>query len=167
MLPAKEGAMEHSRTAGTLRRGAVLGALLGLACAHGALNAQEVYKSVDADGHVVFSDRASSKSAPKTAVHVDAPDPAEVARLAKEQEMLKAEDLQRTRQHAVDANNKAREDRARKTACDNARNNYYRLKDSRAVYQRDADGNRVYYSDSEADAMRERARQAMTAACGS
>jgi hypothetical protein len=159
--------VEHSRTAGTLRHGALLGAVLVLACAHGPLNAQEVYKSVDADGHVVYSDRAGSKNAPKTAVHVEAPDPIEAARLAKEQEMLKAEDLQRTKQQALEANSKAREDHAKQAACDNARNYYYRLKDSNRIYQRDPDGNRVFYSDSEADALRERARRAMTAACGS
>ena len=162
--------MEHSRTADTWGRGAwrgaLLGAVLALAGAHGPLNAQEVYKSVDADGHVVYSDRSGSKNAPKTAVHVDAPDPAEVARLAKEQEMLKAEDLQRTKLQAVEANSKAREDHAKQVACDNARNYYYRLKDSNRLYQRDPDGNRIFYTDSEADAMRERARRAMTAACG-
>jgi Domain of unknown function (DUF4124) len=157
----------HSRTADRSRRGALLGALLALACAHHPLCAQEIYKSVDADGHVVFSDRASSKGAPKTAVHVDAPDPAEVARLAKEQDMLKAEELQRTKQQTVEANTKRREDRAKQATCENARNYYFRLKDSNRVYQRDPDGNRVYYSDSEADALRERARRAMTAACGS
>jgi Domain of unknown function (DUF4124) len=157
----------HSRTADTLRRGALLGALLALACAHRPLCAQEVYRSVDADGHVVFSDRASSKGAPKTAVHVDAPDPAEVARLAKEQEMLKAEELQRTRQQALEAKEKARGDHAKQATCENARNYYFRLKDSNRLYQRDPDGNRVYYSDSEADALRERARRAMSAACGS
>jgi Domain of unknown function (DUF4124) len=163
--------VEHSRTADTRRRGALRGALLGavlvLACPHAPLHAQEVYKSVDADGHVIYSDRANSKGAPKTAVHVDAPDPAEVARLAKEQEMLKAEDLQRTRQQAQEANSKARQDHAKQVACDNARNYYYRLKDSNRIYQRDPDGNRIFYSDSDADVLRERARRAMTAACGS
>ncbi len=130
------------------------------------LPAQEVYKSVDPDGHVVYSDRASSKSAPKTAVHVEAPDPAEVARLAKEQELLKAEELQRTKQQAAAANSKAREDHVKQQACDNARNYYYRMKDSNRLYQRDPDGNRVYYTDSEADVLRERARRAMASACG-
>ncbi len=31
---------------------------------------------------------------------------------------------------------------------------------------RDADGNRIYYTDPEADAKREESRQAMMAACG-
>ena len=45
---------------------------------HPAL-AQQVYKSVDAQGNVVYSDRGSTKNAPTTSVHVTEPDPAEVA----------------------------------------------------------------------------------------
>jgi hypothetical protein len=40
------------------------------------------------------------------------------------------------------------------------------MKDARRIYQRDADGNRIYYTDPEADAKREESRQAMMAACG-
>jgi hypothetical protein len=160
--------MRDSRSRlGSWRRGAVLAALVALGCPLRPLPAQEVYKSVDAEGHVVYSDRGGSKGAPKTAVHVDQPDPAEVARLAKEQEMLKAEDAQRSKQQAIDDKNKATQGHNRQVACQNARNTYYRLKDSARIYQRDAEGNRVYYSDEEADAMREQARRAMTAACGS
>ena len=78
---------------GPLTRGATIVALLAFACATASLQAQEVYKSVDAAGHVVYSDRGATKGAPKTSLHVDQPDPAEVARLAHEQELLKADDL--------------------------------------------------------------------------
>jgi hypothetical protein len=149
-------------------QGALLAALAALAALGRPLSlpAEEVYKSVDAEGHVVYSDRGSTKSAPKTPVHVDQPDPAEVARLAKEQELLRAEERERTKRQAVDEKNKAVQDHNRQLACENARNRYYRMKDSGRIFRRDADGNRVYYSDEEADAMREQARQAMTAACG-
>jgi len=147
-------------------RGAVIGALAALVCGTRPLPAQEVYKSVDAQGHVVYSDRGSSKSAPKTTLHVDEPDPAEAARLAKEQEMLKAEDAQRTKQQASEEKRKATQEHNRQAACESARNKYFHLRDSGRIYTRDADGNRVYYSDEQADAMREQARQAMTAACG-
>ena len=86
--------MRLSRAAiGSVTRGATIVALLALALAAASLQAQEVYKSVDANGHVVYSDRGTTKSAPKTSVHVDQPDPAEVARFAHEQELLKADDL--------------------------------------------------------------------------
>ena len=159
--------MQHATPIVTSWRSALLGAaFLALPGLGHPLCAQEVYKSVDAEGHVVYSDRASTKSAAKTGVHVDKPDPAEVARLAKEQQMLKAEDAQRTRQQAADEKSKANQEHNRQAACENARNKYFHLRDSGRIFTRDADGNRVYYSDEQADSMREQARQAMNAACG-
>lgn len=151
-------------TAGGFWRGASCAALL--VCA-GTLPAQEIYKSVDAQGNTVYSDRAPTKNAPTTAVHVTEPDPAEVARLAKQQQLLNAGEREREKQEAADTRNRAALEHKHQVACENARNKYYRYKDSGRIYQRDADGNRVYYTDSEADAMREQARRDMAAACGS
>lgn len=148
-------------------RGAALSALVALAWPGQPLRAQQVYKSVDAQGNVVYSDRAPGKNAPKVNLHVEQPDPAEVARLQKEQAQLKAADLQRSLQQAADDKNKASSDQRRQVACQNARNRFYQLKDSGRIFKRDAEGNRVYYSDSEAEAMREQARRAMIDACGS
>ena len=159
--------MQHTRLIEASWRSAAVGsALTVLLAAAAAAPAQEVYKSVDADGHVVYSDRSNTKSAPKTAVHVDKPDPAEVARLAKEQEMLKAEDAQRTKQQAAQDKTRAMQEHNRQAACENARNKYFHLRDSGRIFTRDADGNRTYYSDEQIDAMRGQARQAMNAACG-
>ena len=152
---------------GSRARGATIVALLVLGCAATPLTAQQVYKSVDADGHVVFSDRGGTKSAPKTTLHVDEPDPAEVARLAREQELLKADDAQRSRQQALEDKNKTTQQHKQQLACENARNQYFHMREAARLYKRDDGGNRVYYSDDEADAMREHARQAMVAACGS
>ena len=66
------------------RRRALLAAVAALA-SMGGLAAQEVYKSVDSEGHVVYSDRGSSKSSVSTPVHVQESDPAGAAQLAKEQ----------------------------------------------------------------------------------
>ena len=160
--------MRGSRRSGGVSGRAVMVATLGvLICP--ALTAQEVYKSVDPQGHVVYSDRGTSKTAPKTPVHVNQPDPAEAARLAKEQQLLEAADLQRQKERATAEHERAVEQRDRQQkqkACDNARNNYYRLNETNRLFKRDADGNRVYYSDTEADALREQAKRAMTAACG-
>jgi hypothetical protein len=71
---------------------AVFTVLLLLAHSGCPLRAQEVYKSTDAQGHVVYSDRASTPTAQKSVVHVDQPDPAEVARIAKEQQILNAQE---------------------------------------------------------------------------
>ena len=152
-------------TSAFAQRGLVLLALalsVRLAC---PVQANEVYKSVDAQGHVVYSDRADTSTAQKTNVLVDQPNPTEAARIAKEQEILKVEDTQRNRKKAQDDAKKAQQDHVTQAQCDSARNQYYALKDARRVFQRDADGNRVFYTDQEADAKREEARQAMTAAC--
>ena len=152
---------------GSGTRGAITLALLALACTATALAAEEIYKSVDAQGHVVYSDRGAVKDAPRTSLHVDEPDPAEVARLAHEEELLKADDQARARQQAIDDKNKAQQQRKHQQACEQARNHYNYLKDSARIYQRDADGSRMYLSDEAADAAREQARRAMVTACGS
>jgi hypothetical protein len=152
---------------GSGTHGAMTLALLALACAATPLPAQDVYRSVDAQGHVTYSDRGVVKDAPKTSLHVDEPDPAEVARLAHEDELLKADEQVRMRQQAIDDKNKAQQQRKRQQACEQARNHYNYLKDSARIYQRDTDGSRMYLSDEAADAVREQARQAMVSACGS
>ena len=125
----------------------------------------DVYRSIDAQGHVVYSDRPDTSTAQKAVVRVDQPDPREVARNAKEQEIQNAEETQRKKQQAIEDAKKALEDHNRQVQCDTARDHYYSLKDARRIYDRDADGNRVYYKDVDADAKREEARLAMVAAC--
>jgi hypothetical protein len=165
MLPASEGPVQESRSAHAfLRRAARFAALLALVSPS---LAQQIYKSVDAQGNVVYSDRAPTKNAPTTSVHVTEPDPAEVARLAKQQQLLSAAERQRLKEEAVDNKNKAVADQRRQAACEKARDKYYRVKDTPRLYQRDAEGNRVYYTDEEADALREQARRAMVSSCGS
>jgi hypothetical protein len=127
--------------------------------------AAEVYKSVDVQGHVTYSDRPNTTGAQKTAVTVQAPDPTEAARLAKEQAILRAEDDQRKKEQLIASQAKDQEDHAKKARCENARNRYNVLKDSGRLFRLDANGNRAYYTDAEADAKREEARQAVSVAC--
>ena len=128
-------------------------------------HADEVYKSVDAQGNVVYSDRPTSVTAHKTDVTVQQADPAEAQRLAKERLLLKEEDNQRKKQELIDNRIKAQQSQRKQAWCQTSRDEYYRLKDAGRLYKRDADGNRVYYSDTEADAKREAARQVMNIAC--
>jgi hypothetical protein len=139
--------------------------LILLTFASSPLRAGEIYKSVDAQGHVVYSDRADTAAAQKTSVAVEAADPKEAARIAKEQAVLQAAETQRNRQKLIDDAKKAQQDQVKQVQCDRAREHYYSVKDARRIYDRDADGNRVYLSDPDADAKREEARQAMAAAC--
>ncbi len=117
-------------------------------------------------GHVVYSDRPETSTAQKAVVKVDRPDAKEVARMGKEQEILKAEEIQRNRQRLIDDAKTAQQDHVKQIQCEAARNHFYALREARRIYDRDADGNRIYYTDAEADAKREDARQAMNAACG-
>ncbi len=136
-----------------------------LSCAALTALADQVYKSVDAQGHVTYSDRPTA-GAQKTDIVVQQADPKEAQRLAKERMLLQAEDDQRTRKTADDAQAKAKQDSAKKQLCDNARRHYNDIKDANRIYTVTADGNREYYTDAQADAMRTEAKRAMDAACG-
>jgi hypothetical protein len=103
--------------------------------------ADEVYKSIDAEGHVVYSDRPISPTAQKAVVNVDRPDAKEVARMGKEQEILKAEEIQRNRQKLIDDAKKAQQDHVKQVQCESARKNYFTLKNVGRIYDWDADGN--------------------------
>jgi hypothetical protein len=143
--------------------------LLGLSLTPVPGGAQEIYKSVDANGHVVYADRGATKTAPKTSIHVEQPDAANAARLAKEQQLLDAEEQQRKAQQALDDKGRAQQEvkaRQRQQRCQSAKDHYYAMKDAPRLYTRDADGNRVYYSDEDSDKKRDEARRAMQAACG-
>ena len=143
----------------------VAGLALIAFCANPA-GADQVYRTVDAQGHVTYSDRPTAPTAKKTEITVQQADPAEAARLAKENQVLKSEDDLRKKQQSNDDKSKAQQDKAKQAKCQVARDQYNSVKDAGRMYQRDADGNRVYYSDPEADAKREAARQVMTLACG-
>jgi hypothetical protein len=149
-------------------RGVVWVALLALAGGFTPLPAQEVYKSVDADGHVIYSERGATKNAPTTTVHVTEPDPAEAGRLAKQQQLLTAAEKQRQKEEAAADKSQALAQHDRQQKCERARAQFYRLHDARRIYaQRDADNNPIVLSDEDADAAREKARRAMVDACGS
>ena len=126
----------------------------------------QVYKYVDAQGHVTYSDRPNTTGARKTDVAVQQADPNEAARLAKERQLLKAEDDQRKNKQANDDRAKVQQDRDKAARCQTARDHYNAIKENGRLFTRDADGNKVYYNDADADAKREAARQVMATACG-
>jgi hypothetical protein len=128
--------------------------------------ADEIYKSVDAQGHVVYSDRATTPTSQKSAVHVIQADPAEAARTAKETSILQVEENQRKHAEDQQSRQKAQQDHEKQVLCANARTRYFSIKDVNLLYKLDAQGNRVFYTDAEADARKEQAHQAMISACG-
>jgi hypothetical protein len=137
--------------------------MLGWLLSSSAL-ADQVYKSVDAQGHVTYSDRPTA-GAQKTDIVVQQADPKEAERLAKERMLLKAEDDQRARKNAGDEQARAKQNSEKKQLCDNARRHYNDIKDANRIYTVTADGNREFYTDAQADAMRTEAKRAMDAAC--
>jgi uncharacterized protein DUF4124 len=155
--------------------------------------ADGIYKSVDAQGHVVFSDRPSSGGAQKTQVAVQQADPHEAARLAQERMLMKAEDDQRKKQENVQSRNKAQQEAIKKELCKSSRDRYDFLKsvnrlyvpggcdacvarvtrdgapridDERANARASGDGNREYYTDAQLESLRADAKRTMNAACG-
>lgn len=145
-------------------------ACLILALAGGALltrsDAEEVYKTTDASGHVVYSDHPAAPNAQKITVPVTPADPGEAARIAKQHALEDAEYAQRSRREADEQTRQAAQAKQDADRCSTARNRYGNLKDVRRVYRLDADGNRDFYTDEQADAMRAAAKQAMEQACG-
>jgi len=128
----------------------------------------DIYKSLDEQGHVVYSDRASTPAAHKTDVAVQLPKQEEVARLAKQQAILKVVESQRKQQELASQQLTARhqqEQHNKQVLCQGARERYYAVRDANHIFNRDADGNRLYLSDSEADARRLELQQAMNTAC--
>jgi hypothetical protein len=128
--------------------------------------ADEIYKSVDAQGHVSYSDRPNTSEARKTDIAVQQADAKEAARLAKEQILLRAEDDQRKKQESQQTRAKAQQDATRKAQCNNAREHYNYLMSINRLYAPGADGNREYYTDAQLEGMRTEARRTMNAACG-
>lgn len=129
-----------------------------------AVCAAEVYKSVDAEGHVVYTDHADP-NAPKSAVQVQAMSAKQAARAAKLQAAQKAADLQHRKQQALEAAKIAKLDHDAKMQCDDAQKNFYAMKATARLYHQDDAGNRIYYSDAETAMKREQARQTMVLAC--
>ena len=126
----------------------------------------EVYKTLDASGNVVYSDRPSSPKTEKMTVPVQPADPNEAARLAKQRALEDADYAQRSRNEADEQGRQQAQSRLDAARCTSARNQYFTFREVRRIFRMDADGNRVFYSDEEADAMRVAAKQAMEQACG-
>ena len=152
------------RTFAAPRGRALLAALAAFACT-GIAAAQEVYKSVDAQGHVVYSDRGASKSSAATTVNAQPSDPEGAAQLAREQRALAAADASRAKDQAAADKQHAADQKQHQQACNKARQEYERVLNTRRLYHLDAEGNRIYYPDEELDQVRDQARKSMLAAC--
>jgi hypothetical protein len=130
--------------------------------------ADDLYKTVDAQGHIVYSDRPLSSASQRISVQVTAPNPEEAARLNKEQAMLNADAAQQAQQARRDADEqtrKAAQDATQKRRCDSARDRYAVFAAGGRIFKSDEQGNRVYYSDQEIEEQRQAAEAIMDSMC--
>jgi hypothetical protein len=138
-----------------------------LISSHGGL-ADDMYKTVDAQGHVIYSDHPSSPASQHISVQVTAPNSEEAARLGKEQALLTADaaqQAQRAQHDAAEQTKKAAQDAALKQRCDSARDRYAVFAAGGRIFKSDEQGNRVYYSDQEIDQQRAAAKAVMDSSC--
>jgi hypothetical protein len=129
-----------------------------------------IYKTVDAQGNVVYTDKTPSANSQQSNVHYHEPSAGDLKDLDQQHKALQATQNQRL-QEAVNSNSaraqQEKQQQAQQARCESARNHFYLIKDAGRLYQPNAQGDRVYLTDQEADAKRDQARQAMTDACGS
>jgi hypothetical protein len=130
--------------------------------------ADDMYRTVDAQGAVVYSDHPLSSASQRISVQVTAPNQEEATRLAKEQALANADSAQQAQQaqhEAAEQQKKAAQDTALKQRCDAARNRYAVFSAGGRIFKTDEQGNRVYYSDLEIDSQRAVSKAAMDSAC--
>jgi len=132
--------------------------------------ANEVYKTTDAQGRPIYTDRPQTLPAQRVGVQTSATDPAEAQRRYDEQmkQMAGADAAAAaTTAKAADAQ-KAREltaeDRAKR--CQDARERYESYQNARRLYEPgEAEGERRYLSSEEIDAARADAKRLMDEFC--
>jgi hypothetical protein len=130
--------------------------------------ADEMYKTVDPKGGVVYSDHPLSPASQRINIQVIQGNSAEASRLTKEQALINADAAQNAQQAQRDADaqhKRAAQDSAQRQRCDVARNRYAVFAAGGRLFRSDAQGNRVYYSDQEIDEQRAAAKAAMDSFC--
>lgn len=131
--------------------------------------ADEIYKSTDAEGRVVYSDRPPAGEAKVINIE-SAPrnEAAALARTEKELENIAALEQRRKREALAKAAKKKAAEKAAKRKdqrCTMARNRYLAFTEHSRIYRRDEAGERVYYSAAEIDAERVKSKQSMDKEC--
>lgn len=142
--------------------------LFGIIALAPEIQADTMYRTVDAQGHITYSDRPLSAASQRITVDVTGPNAIEAARLSRLQtaENLADEDrLKQNKKNAEQAQKAAAQDAAKQQRCNAARGRYATFATGGRLFKTDADGNRVYLSDEEIDQQKNSAKAAMEAAC--
>jgi hypothetical protein len=130
--------------------------------------AGDVYKTVDAQGHVIYSDRAVSPNSTKVTLDIIQGNPQEAQRLAKTMAATNADAAQQAKtaaQQAADQQKQQSQQEQLRRRCEAARGRYATFAAGGRLFRADEQGNRVYYSDAEIDAQRVSAKAEMDSAC--
>ena len=148
----------------------VLPLMIALALSAGA-HASEVYRTKDAKGQPVYTDRPATLPAERLDVKTATTDTVEVQRRYEEQmkrygEAEKASaDAAARAAEARKAEEMSAEDRAKR--CQQARERYQKYMDAHRIYEPGAtEGERRYLSSAEIDAARANAKRTMDEFCG-
>ena len=139
-----------------------------IASASGYSSSDEIYRTVDAQGHVSYSDHALSPQSKKVTLDVIEADPAEVARLAKLQAQENADSVEqarRSQQHIAEQQKEEALRQLQQRRCEQARNRFAIFAAGGRIVRYDAQGNREFYSDEEIESQRISAKAAMDSAC--
>lgn len=127
----------------------------------------DIYRSVDAQGHVQYSDTPSPGAELVYSGDLHGPSSSassesnKLPSLAQQSEQISQQIAQQAANRAVE---KDLAD-ARSKQCEQARQMYQQSIDARRLYKTGADGERQYLSDDEADQQRVKYRLAMESAC--
>jgi hypothetical protein len=143
-----------------------VGALLVFSA--GCHAAGDIYRTVDAQGNVVYSDRAIGPTSKKITVDVIQGNAEDAARLAKESAREDADAAQQAklaREQAAKQQQQDAQEALKQRRCQAARNRYAMFAAGGRISKVDEQGNRVYYSDAEIDAERISTKATMDAAC--
>lgn len=126
----------------------------------------QLYKSVDKDGRVIYTDQppasgnAKTINIPRSVTDAPAPSKSYVAQ-DKENEKKKKEANEKAAK-AGDPAKKAQEDQAR---CAQAKSAYQMYADGGRIFKSDEKGERVFLSDAEIESARAKSRREMDEAC--
>ena len=136
-----------------------------LAVTAAAAHAEDVYRTLQPDGTVVYSDRPLSAASVKVDLNVKPADPDQAAALASE--LAAREDARRQAAGGSNAFEAARaeQQKLRATACEEARSALSRYERAPRLYEELPDGGRRLLSDEETARIRVDARQAVADFC--
>lgn len=127
----------------------------------------EIYKWVDAQGNVHYSDKPVKEDAQQMDIKTDSssgPKVSQQERLERRQRLLQAYDEDRAKQKEIDTKEQKQKDQL-KRECVIAKDRLARYERSRGLYDFDKDGNRIILEDKEKQRITDTLRQQINQHC--